>query len=68
MMLFTFYHNRIDATGDLDKNLKIKVLEIPEETIKELTDLVRQAHIHKNASHISITSDHGFISSKWGLG
>lgn len=53
------YHNRIDAIGDSIKT-EDKVFESVEETIKELIDLVRKL-TSTNASHIFITSDHGFI-------
>jgi uncharacterized protein (TIGR02687 family) len=51
------YHNRIDSTGDKPES-EARVFEAVEDTLSELTDLVKRL---TPARTVLITSDHGFI-------
>ncbi len=53
------YHNRIDAIGD-KLQTEDKLPEAAEDTIEELTKLVRKL-TSANFSNILITADHGFL-------
>ena len=53
------YHNHIDATGD-KKESEGRTFEAVEKTLEELIVLIKTL-INANASHLLVTSDHGFI-------
>lgn len=53
------YQNHIDKVGD-SRDTEQKVFEAAEETIEELTKLVKKL-TSANASNILITADHGFL-------
>jgi uncharacterized protein (TIGR02687 family) len=58
--LIYIYHNTIDGCGDNAATEK-QVFEAVEQSINELTWLVRKLKNEGNATNIIITSDHGFI-------
>lgn len=57
------YHNKIDAIGD-KPNTENEVFEACEDTIEELTKLVKTIVNSMGGSNIIITADHGFLYSQ----
>ncbi|MDI6705670.1 MAG: BREX-1 system phosphatase PglZ type A [Bacillota bacterium] len=60
------YHNNIDGRGDNSSTEK-QVFEAVEQSISELTWLVRKLKNDGNATNILVTADHGFIYRRTAL-
>lgn len=54
------YHNQIDARGD-KLNTENEVFTACEETIEEISALIRRLTTSANRSHFIVTADHGFL-------
>lgn len=58
--LFYIFQDGIDATGDHKAN-EHRVFHAVNETLQELSQIVRKLVSHLSATNILITSDHGFL-------